>query len=88
MLSIPKTLNPTSAFKIIDSKGGYIIYSDAITNKGEADPEQEFIYKKLESGKLAHSSLHCAAWEGEMGCANGSIHKIPANIRGWLCDQI
>ena len=88
MISIPKTLNPSPAFKIIDSKGGYIIYSDVITNKGEADPEQEFIYKKLGDGKLATSSLHCAAWEGEMGCANGSIHKIPANIQEWLINQI
>ena len=88
MKDIPKTLNPSSAFKVIDSKSGYIIYNDVITNDGEADPEQEFIFKKLGDGKLACASLHCAAWEGEMACANGSIHKIPANIQDWLINQV
>jgi len=88
MISIPKNLNPSSAFKIVDSRGGYVIYTDAIRNRGEADPEQELLFKNLRNGNYAYASLHAAAWEGEMHCACVGMHQIPSNIKHWLSDQV
>ena len=88
MISVPKNPNPSPAFKIIDEKGGYKIYVDPIKNKDEADPEQEFVFKNLDSGQYAHASLHCVAFEGEMTCHHSGMHKVPAGIKNWLIDQL
>ena len=88
MITIPKTLNPTPAFEIIDSNNGYAIYTDTIRHKDEADPASQFVFKKLSNGNYAHASLHCAAWEGEMECERYGMHKIPAIVQNWLSQQV
>lgn len=87
-MKIPKTLNASSAFEIIDSKDGYAIYTDTIRNKGEADPAQGFVFKNLSNGNYAHASLHCAAWEGEMECERYGMHAIPFGVQKWMSEKV